>query len=307
MDPGPPRLRFSIVVPTRSRPVLLDRCLGAMGLLDYPRTGFEVLVVDDGSDPPADTVIARHAARLPLRCLRRAGLGPASARNAGLQQALGEYVVFTDDDCAPDPNWLRAFDEAFSHSPATAFGGRIVDDPENGIFGAASQILVSFLYDDARAARGEFRFFCSNNLALPRETLLELSGFDTSFPLAAAEDRDLCARWLKHWEMQFLSTAIVQHRQFLDLKSFWAQHYRYGRGAYQFWVRRRSEGHSGNRIESLRFYLRMLSYPFSRVPFLKAAAMSALLGLSQLATAAGYLAEREDARTVPSRRRPNSK
>jgi hypothetical protein len=51
----------------------------------------------------------------------------------------------------------------------------------------------------------------------------------------------------------------------------------------------------------------MLSYPFSRVPFLKAAAMSALLGLSQLATAAGYLAEREDARTVPSRRRPNSK
>jgi GT2 family glycosyltransferase len=257
-------------------------------------------VVDDGSDPPLDSVIARHSAQLPLRCLQQPGLGPARARNAALQQALGEYVVFTDNDCAPDPNWLKAFDEAFSRSPAAAFGGRIVDDPENGIVGAASQILVTFLYDEAQASPGGLRFFCSNNLALPREALLRLGGFDTSFPLAAGEDRDLCARWLQHGEMQFVSTAIVYHRQMLTLRSFWAQHSRYGRGAYQFWLRRRSEGHPGNRVEPLGFYLRMLSYPFSRAPFPKAAAMSALLGLSQLATAAGYFAERKNARTVPS-------
>lgn len=265
-----------------------------MGMLDYSRTGFEVLVVDDGSDPPPDMVISRHAAQLPLRCLRLHGLGPASARNAALQEALGEYVVFTDDDCAPEPNWLKAFDEAFSHSPAAAFGGRIVDHPENGIFGAASQILVTFLYEDAQTAPGGLHFFCSNNLALPRNALLQIGGFDTSFPLAAAEDRDLCARWLKHGEIQFLSTAIVHHRQFLNLKLFWAQHFRYGG------VRRRSEGHPGNRIESTRYYLRMLTYPFSKVPFMRAVAMSMLLGLSQLATAIGYLAERDSARPVPN-------
>jgi GT2 family glycosyltransferase len=266
-----------------------------LGSLDYPRTGFEVLVVDDGSEPPPDAVIARHQAQIPLRYLPHPGLGPASARNAALRRALGEYVVFTDDDCAPDPNWLNAFDEAFSRSSAAAFGGTVVDDPENGIFAAASQILVSFLYDHARTSPRGLRFFCSNNLALPREPLLRLGGFDTSFPLAAAEDRDLCARWLQQGELHFLSTAIVYHRQMLNLKSFWAQQYRYGRGAYRFWLRRRDEGTPGNRIEPPRFYLRMLCYPFSRAPLFKAVAMSALLGLSQLATAVGYFVERANA------------
>lgn len=311
MQSGPPAdlstpIRFSVIVPTRNRPELLDRCLTALASLDYPRAAFEVLVVDDGSDPPPDSVIARHAAHLTLRCLRQPGDGPARARNAALQQALGEYVVFTDDDCAPDPHWLRAFDAAFTHAPAAAFGGRIDDAPENSIFGAASQILVTFHYRDAHSIPQGLRFFCSNNLAFPRTALLQLGGFDTSFPLAAAEDRDLCARWLQRAEMHFLATAIVYHRQSLNLRSFWAQHYRYGRGAWQFWLRRRSEGHPGNRIQPPRFYLRMLSYPFRSAPLPRAAAMSALLGLSQFATALGYFAERKGQRPAIYEPRPKA-
>jgi glycosyltransferase involved in cell wall biosynthesis len=286
-------MRFSIIIPTRNRPELLDRCLAAIGSLNYPRTGFEVLVVDDGSVPPAAGVVARHADLASLRCFRHeAGRGPAYSRNEGLRKAAGEYVVFTDDDCAPHEEWLNALERAFTEHPAAGLGGGIMDAPENGIFGVTSQLLVTFLYDYAEAT-GRLRFFCSNNLAFPRLALLDQTGgFEEAFPLAAAEDRDICARWLLRGELFYVPDAVVRHRQNLSAISFLAQHYRYGRGAFQFWARRRSEGQSGNRLESFAFYRRMLSCPFSRTPFPRSLSIFVLLAISQLACAAGYFAER---------------
>jgi glycosyltransferase involved in cell wall biosynthesis len=168
--------------------------------LEYERDGYEVLVVDDGSEPAMEGVVARFAGALRVRCLRAEGGGPAAARNMALRVAEGEYVAFTDDDCRPDADWLRAFDRAIAgvaegDRVSTGFGGRIVDSPENAIYGRASQMLVSFLYDYNERADG-LRFFCSNNLVFPRQALLAMGGFDESFPLAAAEDRYICARWL---------------------------------------------------------------------------------------------------------------
>jgi glycosyltransferase involved in cell wall biosynthesis len=284
-------LRFSIIVPTRNRAALLDRCLAAMSGLDYARTNFEVLVVDDGSEPPLDDVIAQHPGLMSLQVFRAEGVGPASARNIALKAASGEYVVFTDDDCRPDPKWLLAFDEAIQRHPGSGFGGRIVDSPENAIYGRASQLLVSFLYDYSESSNG-LRFFCSNNLVFPRLQLLEMGGFDESFPLAAAEDRYICARWLKQGELEFVPAAIVEHRQLLGLRSFFRQQFRYGRGACQFWRRRHMDEQAENRLEPWHFYSRMLAYPFAKVAFNRAIAMSALLALSQFAVALGYYSEK---------------
>jgi glycosyltransferase involved in cell wall biosynthesis len=284
-------MRFTIIIPTRNRPRRLDRCLESIAALDTPKTAFDVIVVDDGSEPPPTEVLARHAALLPLQSLRREGNGPAAARNAALRIAQGDYVVFTDDDCAPLPGWLSAFEQAARQHPAAALGGRIVDAPENGLFGRASQLLVSFLYEYAEATTGP-AFFCSNNLAFPRQMLVDLGGFDESFPLPAAEDRDICARWLRHGELCFVPDAVIEHRQDLSFRTFWRQQYRYGQGAFHYWQRRQDEGLAGNRLESWRFYSRMLSYPFGRMPLPAAMASSCLLALSQCAVAAGYFLER---------------
>ena len=297
MESRPLLKNFSIIIPTRNRPALLDRCLRSLSDLNYPKTDFEVLVVDDGSDPPLQTIIERHTAHLPVRYLRREGQGPARARNAALQQATGEYIVFTDDDCVPDADWLKVYEAAFRQFPAVGFGGKIVDDPQNEIYGKASQMLVTFLYEGGSASIGAIPFFCSNNFAFPREALLRLNGFDESFPLAAAEDRDLCARWLQFSDMQFLATAIIHHRQMLNFKSFWRQQFRYGRGAYQFWLRREEDKPKPG-MTAFSFYYRLLSFPFSRAPFFEALALSGLLGVSQLANTLGYFAEHNKAHSV---------
>jgi glycosyltransferase involved in cell wall biosynthesis len=284
-------IRFSIIVPTRNRIALLDACLGALTELETPQTSFEVIVVDDGSNPPPTEVLARFAQRLNLRTLRSEGVGPARARNLALGAATGEYVAFTDDDCRPRPQWLSAFEEAILHHTDAGFGGAIVDAPQNGLCGRASQMLVSFLYGYNQGSWG-LRFFCSNNLVFPRRKLLEIGGFDESFPLAAAEDRYLCARWLRNGELHFVPHAVVEHRQMLSLVGFWRQQFRYGRGACQFWKRRQAEETRQNRLEPFRFYASMLCYPFGKVLFFNAIAMSGLLALSQVAVAAGYYAEK---------------
>ena len=296
-------MRFSIIIPTRNRAALLDRCLAAIGALEYPRNDFEVLVIDDASDIAPTDVIDRHSSSLILRFFHSDGHGPARARNFGLNEARGEYVVFTDDDCAPQPQWLNAFDLAFRSDPAAAFGGQITNAPENNVCGRASQMLVTFLYS-CFDLHPDLKFFCSNNLAFPRCELLHLGGFDETFPLAAGEDRELCARWQQKYQLHFLAAAVVQHRQVLGILSFALQHFRYGIGAAHFWGKQNVAGEPGVCIKPVHFYWRMLTLPFTMANTPQPFTFLLLIGLSQVANGAGYLAGRVQPRAkvpVPQR------
>src|SRR5262245_37328532 len=94
---------FSIVVPTYQRPDQLTMCLQSLTFLDYPRSNFEVIVVDDGSEMPPETVVAAFHDRLDVTLLTQPHAGPAQARNTGAAHAKGAFLVFTDDDCTPAP------------------------------------------------------------------------------------------------------------------------------------------------------------------------------------------------------------
>ncbi|MEX2129639.1 MAG: glycosyltransferase family 2 protein [Xanthobacteraceae bacterium] len=97
---------FRIVVPTRRRPDLLKRLLARLApqLVRLPL--FHLVVVNDGShDDRYDAVISGVAT--PITYLRLArGLGPGPARQAGFAGASEDYLVSTDDDCVPPPDWL---------------------------------------------------------------------------------------------------------------------------------------------------------------------------------------------------------
>src|SRR5690349_8782081 len=96
----------SIIIPTYNRPAPLEQCLKALSQLDYPRDRFEVVVVDDGSTISPAGIVEGFCSRLDIRMLRQANAGPAAARNLGAQEAKGQILAFTDDDCLPDPAWL---------------------------------------------------------------------------------------------------------------------------------------------------------------------------------------------------------
>src|SRR5436190_206904 len=101
-------LRLSVVVPTRNRPDSLRRLLQSLCAQSLPAAHFEVIVVDDGSEPPVD--VAGHNARLPFTCrtiYRNTYHGAHASRWAGLHAASGARVVFLDDDVTAEPRVLE--------------------------------------------------------------------------------------------------------------------------------------------------------------------------------------------------------
>jgi glycosyltransferase involved in cell wall biosynthesis len=281
-------MRFSVVIPTRSRPAQLAGCLEALTHLDYDGE-FEVVVVDDRSSTPLDHLREMYATRLSLTFCQGEGKGPARARNVGAHKAQADFLVFTDDDCRPVTGWLRAYDRALQADSAAAWGGEIVAAPETGLCGSASQLLIDYLYGHADSVG---RFFCSNNLAVSRQAFLALGGFDGSFELAAAEDREFCDRWGAARALRFSPDAVVVHHQAGSIVAFCRQHFRYGRGAFHYRARRRLHGLPEIRRYPAGFWAGMILFPFRRLRFASAAAAAALLLVSQTATAAGYVYER---------------
>jgi GT2 family glycosyltransferase len=296
---------FSVVVPTFQRPDGLTRCLEALAAQELPHDRVEVVVVDDGSAEPPREIVARFAPALGVRLIEQPNAGPAAARNSGAAAARGDYLVFTDDDCRPDPRWLGALHAIALRHPGCAIGGRVENALADGLYSTASQLLIDFLYEYYNEREEVSRFFITSNLAFPADAFRALGGFDASFPLAAAEDRDVCDRWREAGgTMVYADDAVVHHAHALRLGSFCRQHFNYGRGAYHLHRARAHRGEMPLRVEPLSFYTRLVTYPLGRSAAPRSFALAALSALSQGVYISGYLRERLRSRAPSSSSAP---
>ncbi|GGI06069.1 glycosyltransferase [Egicoccus halophilus] len=284
--------RISVVVPAFRRPDRLAALLEALAAQDLAREAFEVVVVDDGSPEPLAPTGEAFSSRLQVRVHRQTNAGPAAARNTGAEVARAPLLAFTDDDCRPAPDWLRHLLAAAEADPTAMLGGRVVNAVEGDAAAEASQQLVAFLYqwwDDDHPSR----FFASNNLAVPTAAFRQLGGFDTGFPRPGGEDRELCERWhATGCPLREAPLAVVHHHHAMGVRGLVRQHLNYGRGAHDLHRRRAATGERGLRVEGPQFYLRLVTYPFGRVPAPRAVLLSALLVVTQLANAVGFFDER---------------
>ncbi|WP_181280515.1 glycosyltransferase family 2 protein [Aphanothece hegewaldii] len=282
-------LLFSIIIPTYNRPERLKTCLESLTFLDFSYKQFEVIIVDDGSVEPLDPIVNNFKEKLQIKLIRQNNAGPASARNKGASQAQGEFLVFTDDDCQVDSNWLKIFSQGFEKNSTALLGGHTINYLSKNLYSEASQLLVDYLYDYYNTDSQQACFFTSNNFALSKELFQTVGGFDTNFPLAAGEDREFCDRWLFHnYPMQYLPKAIINHSHHLTLSKFWRQHFNYGCGAFYFHQVRSQRNQQKVKVEPFSFYLDLLLYPFKISAPLPKIPLAFLLFLSQVANISGF-------------------
>ncbi|MER5938125.1 bifunctional glycosyltransferase family 2 protein/CDP-glycerol:glycerophosphate glycerophosphotransferase [Streptomyces sp. NPDC001928] len=100
--------RFSVIVPVYKVQAYLHECLESVLTQSYP--DLELIAVDDCSPDACGTIIDEFAARdprvHPVHLTQNQGLGPA--RNAGMAEASGDYLIFLDSDDSLTPDSLRA-------------------------------------------------------------------------------------------------------------------------------------------------------------------------------------------------------
>lgn len=127
----------SVVIPCFNRFDLLEPALAAFAR-ERAATGCQIVLVDDGSEPPLAPFVESLGLSASFEIVRRANGGRGAALNDGLARATGEIVVFCDSDIVPQPGFVAdhvAFHRARGSELATHLGA-LEWGVDAGLFGA---------------------------------------------------------------------------------------------------------------------------------------------------------------------------
>jgi GT2 family glycosyltransferase len=160
---------------------------------------YEVIVTDDGSASTAREMIERVYPW--AKWVEGPRRGPAANRNHGASLARGEWLVFTDDDCLPEHDWLYAFHTCHSGNLAIQVleGCTLPVGVRNGI-------------DEECPSNTEGGHLWSCNFAIEHRVFLMIGCFNETFPSPAMEDVELNTRVNKQaLQRAFVNKALVLH------------------------------------------------------------------------------------------------
>lgn len=220
---------MSVVVPTKDRPGYLEVTLRSLRDQDLSDP-YELVVVDDGTDP--GTRAAAHAAG--ARLLRpRGGRGPNTARNSGIEDAESDLIALVDDDVFAPRGWLRALVEgAARHPDADAYGGPIracFEGPAPRSCGREGPPITAL---DLGPEDREADLVWSANMLLRRGTWERIGPFDQRFSTGGDEEEWLRRLHVAGGRVVYLAAAGLDHRRAGDdarLRSLMRASYHRGR------------------------------------------------------------------------------
>jgi len=174
---------IAVIIPHYNDHQRLARCLEALSA--HPLSGADVIVVDNGSDPPVDDIVARHSG---MRLVSEPRKGAAAARNRGVAETTAPRLAFLDADCVPVADWLEV--ARAQAEPGTVTGGFVgvfdeTDPPRSGA--EAFETVFAFHQETYITRKG---FSVTANLVTTRAV------FDATGPfvVGVSEDVDWCRR-----------------------------------------------------------------------------------------------------------------
>lgn len=186
---------FSVVIPTYNRKPILEKCLRAMEqqefAQDHPVAGYEIVLVDDGSTDDTVSWLEAHKSEFPhVRLFQQNHLGPAAARNLGVEQAKGDFIIFIDSDLVVTAGFLQA------HAETLQAAARQLDHDRCFTYG---RVINTCNFDEPTAEPFKVTdfsaaYFATGNVAIARKWLDQAGLFDTRFQLYGWEDLELGVR-----------------------------------------------------------------------------------------------------------------
>jgi glycosyltransferase involved in cell wall biosynthesis/tetratricopeptide (TPR) repeat protein len=218
-------LRVSIVVPVFNRSALLSKTLAALTHQTYPLSLMEVVVADDGSSEPLESVVRPYECYFRTKYVRQDDLGYrlAAVRNLGVRAASHQYFIFLDADVLPSPGLVEAYMKYFHVSDQAVLIGlrryvctdgltdqqvladvRLATDlpdvnPANDMADWRDSTGRSYDWrlpilaktNELKSHKQPFRAMAGGNIAIARSALDRAGLFDEEFQAWGAEDQEL--------------------------------------------------------------------------------------------------------------------
>ena len=230
---------ISVIIPAQNAAATIGNCLKALRQQTIDPAGYEIIVVDDGSDDNTGRIAQLGGA---IVARKEKGGYAAAARNLGLRLAQGQIVCFTDADCQPAGNWLEQITIPLIQDPETVGVKGIYATRQTSLVARFVQVEYEDKYDQlARQSRIKYIDFYS--AAYRTQVLLNNGGFDEHFP--NSEDREFSFRLASRgYKMVFQPSAVVYHLHADTLRRYFQKKVQNGYWTAQ--VVRRFPSHSAD-------------------------------------------------------------
>jgi glycosyltransferase involved in cell wall biosynthesis len=188
--------------------------------------GFEIVVVDNGSEDATAQIVREWSGRDGrVRSVEEPQVGLSRAKNAGIRNARGQLLLFTDDDVVVKDGWIAAYVDFFSRprSRAVVAGGPVLPVPHDlstwppWVYDTARPDLPCLYYGEEERPLRRFEWLWGANMAAPRDLLEELGAFREGLGRGGRdetyEDVDLADRFRDAGgEVWYCPAAPVYHR-----------------------------------------------------------------------------------------------
>jgi cellulose synthase/poly-beta-1,6-N-acetylglucosamine synthase-like glycosyltransferase len=232
----------SIIIPVKNFERTLEKTFEYLLNLDYPRDAWEWVIADGGSTDKTIEIIKNWQKKYPF--IKLVGIpncpSPGYARNKALDVVRGEFLFFTDADCAPCRDWISEMLKHFNADPKiAAVGGEVFTlkvDPNNLVEAWCQHFRFNMVsprygfikegyYPDfpfnpkpSDIGGHQAYFFGTCNVAYRRSAMQELGAKFWERP--TGEDMDLSYQHRSQgWKFYFAPKAKVDHMHRADLKS----------------------------------------------------------------------------------------
>jgi glucosyl-dolichyl phosphate glucuronosyltransferase len=238
-------IKISLILCTYNRCQSLARPLESVAASTLPGSvNWEILVVDNNSHDQTRHVIEDFCRRYPgrFRYLFEPNQGLSHARNAGIVEARGEIIAFTDDDVTVDPVWLQNLTAPLQGSQFAGAGGRIRAGHDflpprwmaiSGPFNLGAS-LAQFDLGDQECVLDKAPY--GANMAFRKIMFEKYGGFRTDLgrrgkSLIGNEDTEFCERLMAAGErLCYVPSAVVNHPVYQErlkkkyFRSYWFAH-----------------------------------------------------------------------------------
>lgn len=224
---------ISIIIPVRNFERTLDKTFEYLMQVEYPRDRMEIVIADGGSSDGTVPLIKQYQKKYPFIKLVEIPNcpSPGYARNRALEEVKGEFLLFTDGDCAPCKNWIYEMLKHFQRDEKIGIvGGEIYTlrvEKENIVEGWCEHFhfnmvsprygfikegyfpLLSDMYPTQIAGHRAY-FFVTANVAYRKKAIDQANAKFWTKP--TGEDIDFCYQVQRAgWKLYFAPKAKVDH------------------------------------------------------------------------------------------------